>query len=313
MKYKDSGVERLSISKDWPIFAVKLSGVLSEMIEDQHLVISQKHSNRFVQFAAQGSFGMRTEISSNAFLSQSDRLTGMQIAQLVKAGWGAPTGTPSESTPENDPDGSPNFYIDFPALIKTAHIATQAVTALSEILRVPHPGYLEYEAFDGDGDALILPHLGIKQLEKEAQADPARLSRRLLSALREITSLKDLDFDKAGDIALRYGSITMFVSVIGNPPLIRFCAPLVQDVRETHELYAGLNELNSDVGFMHFFVRDRTIYAISEITASPLQYDVLAKTMGIFSSIADGVDERLKAEFGGKAMYPRPVESVMIH
>ena len=76
---------------------------------------------------------------------------------------------------------------------------------------------------------------------------------------------------------------------------------------------ARLNELNSDIGFMHFFVRAKTIYAISEITALPLQCTVIAKTMGIFSAIADGIDEMLQTEFGGKAMHPRQVKSAMIH
>ncbi len=303
----------LHISKDWNVFAIKLSGVLSKMVEDQMLVISEKDSSRFVQFAAQGGFGLRAEISSNAYLSESDRLTGIQIAQLIKAGWGAATGKPSESIPESDPDGSPNFFIDFPAPIETARIATQAVTALSEILRIPHPGFLQYEAFDTDGNALVFSRLGIKRKEKEEQANLGSIARRLLAALREITNLKDLDYDKNGNIALRYGSITMFVRVIGNPSWIRFYAPLVQDVRETHKLHARLNELNSDIGFMHLFIRDKTIYAISEITALPLQYAVLEQTMRLFSTIADGVDEMLQVEFGGNTMHPRQVRSAMIH
>jgi hypothetical protein len=303
----------IRVSKDWKVFAKKLSRVLSEMVEDQMLVISEKHSRRFVQFAAQGGFGLRAEICSNAYLPRSERLTGIQIALLVKAGWAAPTGKPSESTPENDPDGSPNFFIEFPAPLKTARIATQAVTALSEIVRVPHPGFLQYEAFDTDGNTLVFSKLGIKHLEKEEQTGSGNIAKRLLSALREVTNLEDLDYDKDGDIALRYGSIAMYVSVIGNPPLIRFYSPLVQDVRETHKLHARLNELNSGIGFMHFFVRDKIIYAISEITASPLQYAVLAKTMKIFSTIADGVDEILKAEFGGRTIHQRQLKSAMIH
>jgi hypothetical protein len=307
----ENGILRLS--KDWKVFAIKLSGVLSKMVEDQMLVISDKHSKRFIQFAAQGGFGLRAEISSNAYLSESDRLTGIQIAQLIQAGWGAPTGKPGESTPESDPDGSPNFFIDFPAPIETARIATQAVTALSEILRIPHPGFLQYEAFDTDGKTLVFSRLGIKRMEKEEQNNLGSIARRLLDALREITNLKDLDFDKDGDVSLRYGSISMFVSVIGNPPWIRFYAQLVQGVRETHKLHARLNELNSDIGFMHFFVRDKTIYAISEITASHFQYAVLAKTMQNFSKIADGINEMLQDEFGRKMTRPTHAKSVMIH
>lgn len=295
------------------MFAVRLSGVLSEMVEDQFLVISEKHSNRFLQFAAQGSFGLRAEISSNAYLPQSDKLNRNQIAQLIKAGWGAPTGKPSDSTPEEDPDGSPNFFIDFPAPYSGARVATLSVTTLSEIIRIPHPGFLQYSAYDTNGNAVVFSQLGIKRLEEEEQTDIGRISNRLLSALREITDIKDLNYDKDGDIALRYGSGTIYVCLIGNPPLIRFYAPLVQDVRETPKLHARLNELNSGMGFMHFFVHNKIIYAISEITASPLQYVVLKNSMGAFSAIADGVDEVLQVEFGGKTMHFRPAKSTMIH
>jgi hypothetical protein len=303
----------LHISKDWKVFAINLSGVLSKMVEDQMLVISDKHSKRFIQFAAQGSFGLRAEISGNACLSQSDRLTDMQIAQLFKAGWEFPTGKLGESTPEKDPDGSPNFFIDFPSPVETARIATQAVTALSEILRIPHPGFLQYEAFDTDGNTLVFSRLGIKRMEKEEQASLGSIVLRLRAALREITNIKDLDYDKDGDIALRYESIMLFVRVIGNPPWVRFYAPLVQGVRETHKLHARLNELNSDIGFMHFFVREKTVYAISEITAFPLHSAALENTMRIFATIADGIDAMFQTEFGGKALHSRLVRSAMIH
>ncbi|HSW40303.1 MAG TPA: hypothetical protein VLL97_12515 [Acidobacteriota bacterium] len=67
-----------------------------------------------------------------------------------------PTGKPGESTPEEAPDCFPNLFIDLPTPIEAARIATQAITALSEILRIPHPEFLQYEAFDTDGNELIV-------------------------------------------------------------------------------------------------------------------------------------------------------------
>ncbi|NLT67795.1 MAG: YbjN domain-containing protein [Acidobacteria bacterium] len=313
MKKKGPKEGDVRISKDWPLLAGKLAGVLSEMTEDQFLIIQVKNSSRFVQFAAQGSHGMRAEISSNAYLSVSDRLTDRQVAGLVKTGWEAPTGSPSESTPENDPDGSPNFFIDFPAPLKPSRIARQAVQALSEILRIPHPGFLEYEAFESNGKVLHFPSLGVKRIVKEEKANLKKTETNLLYIVREITGIGDLEYDKDGDIALRYGSITMYVSIIGNPPLIRFYSPLVKDVRGTQRLHARLNELNSGVGFMHFFIRDKVIFAISEISAASLQYGTVAESMGRFSAIADGVDEMLEFEFGGKTLRLANAESAMVH
>lgn len=313
MQKKAPKEKTVRISKDWKIFTKNLASVLSDMIEDQFLIINIKQSNRFIQFAAQGSFGMRAEISSNAYLGASDRITDRQVADLVTTGWEAPTGSPSESTPENDPDGSPNFFIEFPATIKPARIAKKAVEALSEVLRIPYPGFLEYEALDSNGNVIQFPALGLKRLVKEKKADLQKTATNLLSIIREISGLADLEYDKDGDIPLRYGSITMYVNINGNPPMIRFYAPLVQEVRETPRLYARLNELNSGVGFMHFSIRDKVIFAIAEMSAATLKHATVMESMGRFCAIADGVDEMLQFEFGGKTMRLANPGSEMVH
>ena len=54
-----------TLSVDWPPFAKTLASVLAKLEEDQFLIVPVKQSNQYVQFAAQGSFGMRTETTSN--------------------------------------------------------------------------------------------------------------------------------------------------------------------------------------------------------------------------------------------------------
>lgn len=127
----------------WPPFEDRLTAVLGALEEEQVLIISVKNTNRFVQFVAQGPFGMRAEATSNRYLAQSERLDPAQIAELVAAGWRNPTGSPEESTPEDDPDGSPNFFVEFPAPVRSAEVAKMAVHTLASIMRVPHPWFLE--------------------------------------------------------------------------------------------------------------------------------------------------------------------------
>ncbi|PIW09503.1 MAG: hypothetical protein COW39_04670, partial [Comamonadaceae bacterium CG17_big_fil_post_rev_8_21_14_2_50_60_13] len=95
----------------WPPFEQKLAAVLARLEEDQYLVISVKGTNRYVQFAGQGSFGMRVETTSNNYLSKPDQLDAEQVAALQQADWNDPTSDPDASAPENDPDGSPNFFV----------------------------------------------------------------------------------------------------------------------------------------------------------------------------------------------------------
>lgn len=141
----------------------------------------------------------------------------------------------------------------------------------------------------------------------------ARIAKRPLAAIRKITGLNDLRYDRDGDICPLYSRIPIFIRLIGDPLLIRLYAPLVQDVRKTARLYGWLNELNSSIVFMHFFVRDKTIYAISEIAATPLQYTILESTMRLFTTIAERTNEKLKAEFTGKATKLNHPRSSMVH
>lgn len=136
------------VSVAWPPFARKLAAVLQTLEEDQYLILSVKRSNQYVQFAAQGSFGMRAETTSSSYLVESEQVNARQIAALLDAGWHAPTGTPAESTPADDPDGAPNFSLDFSAPVSFDTVANLAVRTLAEILRVPHPGFLEYNVPD---------------------------------------------------------------------------------------------------------------------------------------------------------------------
>jgi hypothetical protein len=89
--------------------------ILAILAADQCLVLAVKRTRRFVQFAAQGSSGMRAETTGNPCLTKSERLDAAQIAALKAAGWQAVSSRLTESTAENDAPGSSNFFVDFPA------------------------------------------------------------------------------------------------------------------------------------------------------------------------------------------------------
>ena len=255
------------LSSAWSPFAEKLAAVLAVLEEDQFLVVAAKRSNRFVQFSAQGSFGMRAETGSNNFLATSDQLNDRQIAALVDAGWTAPTGSPEESTPESQPDGSPNFFADFEEPVQFSAVARLAVHTLAEVLRVPHPGYLAYQAFDEDGADIVLPTLGVKKRAEpvsiqKAELDPAQL---LLTTLRDCTGLADLNFNGDGDITLRKGSVGVFLRLVDQSRYVRILSPLVWDLEETSELFSRLNEINASLGHIHLCFRNGTVFAVSSL------------------------------------------------
>ena len=136
-KAKPTPASNFSVA--WPPFAQKLAAVLAKLEEDQYLVLEVKQSDRFIQFAAQGAFGIRVETTSNHYLRKQEKLDARQIAALIKVGWRAPTGKPTDSTPESDPDGSPNFFAEFLTPVSFEEVANLTIRTFTEILRVPHP------------------------------------------------------------------------------------------------------------------------------------------------------------------------------
>lgn len=302
------------LSAAWPGFAARLAQVLAQLEEDQFLVIDLKHGSRYVQFAAQGAHGMRAETVSNAYLDKGDRLDATVEHALVAAGWHAPTGSPASSTPETDPDGSPNFFADFPAPVDAQAIADLAVKTLAEIFRVPHPGYLQYDAGQIRGPSLELPELGLKRQHKAPVAgsgpDP---EQKLLSTLKDMTGLQDLAYDRDGDIALSHGSVRGYVRLSGPLPHVRIFAFLVAGVAASPELLARINEINAALGHLHLFWRNEAVVAITEVAAEPLVAAHVVWAVNEFFQIANGIDSLLQAEFGGTVSLPSVMSSVMRH
>ena len=296
------------VSVAWRPFEKQLATVLAVLEEDQFLVVSHKHTKRFVQFAAQGAFGMRAETVSNAYLEGRSRLGKRQLAGLVKAGWLAPTGTPEGSIPELDPDGSPNFFMDLPAPVPFERLAGIAVRTLSEVLRVPYPGMLQYEAFDIDGNAILLPSLGLKRVaprppaQREAElmpdpqphGDPTEL---LLAAMKRATNIDDLEFDGDGDIGISFGGRVAFARLVGKAPYVLFFSALATEVEETPEVHAWLNEMNTGALLVNFFIYGGVVYAGADIPANPLVGGQVVNAWHEFCRIVAEAGDKFKAMF----------------
>ena len=230
------------ISEQWHPFAMSVAAVLAHLKEDQFLIISAKQSSRFVQFAGQGSFGLRAEVAANVFLSPGDWIDEAGLEELQHLGWRPPTGSPKASTPEQAPDGSPNYFMQCPIPFDGTLLADIAVRTLRQVLGVPHPGFLEYESFDADGKRLSFPSLGLRKVRKAAKPTSSKnLSAVLLAAMRHITGIADLEFDEDGDVPVCCGSIVMFTSLAADGSHARIRAPLAVDVTPSSEMLMPSN------------------------------------------------------------------------
>lgn len=297
------------VPKHWWPFADRLLTALRNMKEDQFLVVSLKESNRFVQFAAQGAHGMRVEASSNHFLIGRERLDDKQVRALVRLGWRKPTGTPEQATPELDPDGSSNFFLDLPPPVDHFIVTNLTILTLAQMFGVPHEGFLQYEAFDYAGNSYALPDLQIKRQVRDPKLQMAELAKWLLGTLREATGLLDLEFDADGDVQLRSYGQAFFIQLVGQPPMVRFSAHLLENVRTTRKLLDHVNQLNVNGGPLRYIVHKGAVLAVLDIPAFPLQVEHVTASLERFASAMHGAAAWLQAEFAPTVV----VSGVQIH
>ena len=147
----------------WMTLAGAIASCLTELQEDEFLIISFKRANYFVQFAAQGSFGMRAEASCNSFIEPEASLIDDQYAAMARLGWQRATELLSEHGVSGDPDGSPNFFVDLVTPVNHVALGQLAVATFRTVYGVTHPGDLEYSSVGENGLSIRFPTLGLKR------------------------------------------------------------------------------------------------------------------------------------------------------
>jgi hypothetical protein len=279
------------ISKDWPIFTERLTSVLSKLKEDQFLIVSTEDGDQYVQFACQGVWGMRVEVPSNHFLKGAHRLNRRQMLWLSSHGWNAPTGMGKRATPSKDPDGSPNYFIDFPNPTTVSEISQIATDALVNAMQIQHPARLHYEAFDADQHELLFDELGLKP-----KPTPP-LMERVLQVVRGVTGIAGLELDKDGDVYVRYGDIGVCATPVEKG--LRLSTLLVGGIGESPVLLSKLNGINAGLRGIRCVHQEKCVYAALDLPANPFVPEQLSQELTEFASVAAGLAHALGAEFNG--------------
>jgi hypothetical protein len=153
-----AALDKKNYKAGWSCFQSRLAGVLQALTVGQYLIIAKQQNNLFVQVVQQGTC-LRVETISNHFRAADQQLTISQITKLLTLGWHQPTGP--DSNPENDPLGSPNFFVDAFLPVDFESLAGLMTLTLSQVIGVTDPADLEYEARDNGGNDVALPELGL--------------------------------------------------------------------------------------------------------------------------------------------------------
>ena len=139
------------------------------------------------------------------------------------------------------------------------------------------------------------------------------LRKMLMAALQEATGIRDLEFDDDGDIAIRYGSALTFVRHTDDLLYVYVYSPILQEVEESPDIFARLNDMNARETLMRFLFRNETVYATAAICAVPFVGPHLMQAFAHFCAVADGVDSLLREEFGGKTAFVESLQSSIKH
>lgn len=298
-------------SRAWEPYSMTLAQALGALSDGQYLVLECKDRPGFVQFVVHGVHGLRAELVSNHYLPPEAQLTPESIETATDLGWHPPTGSPEESTPEQDPDGSANFFRDWALPVPFIEAARLAVDSLVDVLAVPHPRYLRYQAFTSGGSAILLPALGERAPSVgESMFDVAdeslgaeQVAERVLAILRHASGDDELEPDDEGDVALQFGSSVVFVRVFGDPPIVRIYSPALGQVPPDPKIAEVLNELNGDSAFTKWLAIDDTIIAVMDLFGSPLNEATVLQACSVVGNSADDEDEELQQMFGGKTFF----------
>ncbi|MGA2986847.1 MAG: hypothetical protein ABSG32_23855 [Terriglobia bacterium] len=147
-----------SADQEWPRFSGDLALCLSDLREDEYLVIGCKRVNYYVQFAGQGQFGLRMEAAGNNFIKpEKAKLSEEENVAMVQLGWHLPTDERS------DPDGSPNFFLNLANPVPFERVAELVVRTFRQIYGISHPRRLVYRAFNRADTPIRFSSLRIKE------------------------------------------------------------------------------------------------------------------------------------------------------
>lgn len=295
----------------WRRLIASLADTLSGLTARQSLSLSAP-SEHWVQFRAVKN-GLRAEAVSNGYLDDDNELTPDQEAAMEALGW----------LPPFDDEGierAQNYYQELAAPVTFVDVAALAVHTLAYVYGVAYPQDLTYIALDGNkprGERdLTFPDLGVAAFRSDEEVggvltdDPVfDVQEHLLDALRE-TDPDVPPWDNDGLITLRFGSAPVSLRVVGDPPIIRICSPVLADVTESVHLLRELNDINAQITFARLFLTsDGTIIVAGELHGLPFVAKHLLSTLTQVGYLADSLDERLRVRHGGTPILRSTQES----
>lgn len=126
----------------------------------------------------------------------------------------------------------------------------------------------------------------------------------LLKNVKEISNQDSLEPDDDGDIPVDSGSARTYVSPRNKPLSADIYSILLENVNESPEMLATLNNINCQTPFVKikYLAEEKQITLHHEVMAEFISQKSLAKHLSLVVKMADSLDTELQRNFGG-SMY----------
>ncbi len=181
-------------------------------------------------------------------------------------------------------------------------------------MRVGHPGQLEYDAFDVDGNTFEFPELQTRRASSTAAeisseaieliighpAGPAELRQMVEATLDRLMTDGTPAPDDDGDYPIQFDSTVVFVQIPDGSPLVRLLVPVLVDVPYSAPLLQEVSDINRDYPFVSAWWDSGVVHLRADLIATPYVEAHLAALIGMVGQLADEIDDELQQRFGGR-------------
>lgn len=287
----------------WATLRGRLAEALGVLEEGQYLILSGARSPYYVQFAMEVDSLLWAEAVSDAFLEKGQKLGKAKRNALVKLGWRAPADGRRGRKSREESSGSPNFQGRFEGTDRFPAAATMAVRALREVYGFRKPASLRYHAFEGEGNDILLPTLGLgrlpKRVEETVDEAPATLEEQVLEVVREVLGAEDARFDRNGFLTLEADGELVSVLLLDGPPCVRVFTPILQGVANEGEVLGLLNTLNFEGRHARFVLDEGAVLAVIDLPGEPFVPEHFVESFLALASVARELPEALTKALGG--------------
>jgi len=111
--------------------------------------------------------------------------------------------------------------------------------------------------------------------------------------------------DSDGDYPLSESGVPVFARlVVGVPPRLSIFAVVVSEVEPSADLFAELNDLNSNIGFVRVMHHDQVVVVAGDLVAATVDDAEIITVYERVRSVADEIGDMLAVRFGGVRQEP---------